>query len=120
MRIKILVNGDPIPAARPRFARGRAYQPRRNVEYRGLVQVAAKSAMGGRAPMTGELSAVVKLYRRFKATARNYGDLDNFLKGIFDGLAGICFGDDSQICRCLVVKFKDSECPRAEIEIEEI
>ena len=118
--IKIEIGGEPIPAARPRFSGRRAYQPKRNVEYRQRVQAAAKLAMFNAAPMTGELSAVVKLYRKYKRTARIFGDVDNHLKALFDGLNQIVFLDDSQICRCVVEKFTDKERPRAAIEITTI
>lgn len=115
--IQIMIEGDPIPASRPRFNGRRCYQPKRNMEYRSLVQASAYAAMFGKQPMTGELSAVVKIYRRFKPTARNFGDVDNHLKAIFDALNKIAYLDDSQICRCLVEKFKDAKRPRVEIEI---
>lgn len=115
LRIEIL--GDVVPAMRPRFGVRRVYQPKRNVEYRQRVQAAARVAMKGAEPMQGELCAVVKLYRKYKSAARNFGDVDNHLKAIFDGLSGIVFEDDSQICRCTVEKFTDKENPRAVIEI---
>ena len=117
--IKIVIDGDPIPAARPRYSVRRVYQPKRNVEYRERVQASAVVSMSGKEPMTGELSAVVKLYRRYKPSARNFGDVDNHLKAIFDGMNKIVFDDDSQITRCVVEKFTDKNQPRAEIEIEE-
>lgn len=67
--------------------------------------------------MTGELEANVKLYRKYKRAARIYGDVDNHLKAIFDGMNSIVFADDSQICRCTVEKFTDKERPRAVIEV---
>lgn len=115
--IKILIEGEPIPAARPRFSGRRAYQPKRNVEYRQIIQTSARQAMKGAEPMTGELSAVVKLYRKYKRAAKIFGDVDNHLKALFDGLNQIAFVDDSQICRCVVEKFTDKERPRTEIEI---
>jgi Holliday junction resolvase RusA-like endonuclease len=84
------------------------------------VQAVAYSAMNGREPMTGELSAVVKLYRRYKTTARIFGDVDNHLKALFDGLNGIVFADDSQIVQCKVSKHTDKKNPRAEIEIRKV
>lgn len=117
--IKIVVTGDAVPAARPRF-NGHAYQPKRNMEYRARVKNAAYSAMAGREPMTGAVAVCVRLYRRYKPTTKQFGDADNHLKAILDGLNQIAFKDDSQICRCLVEKFKDAENPRAEIEIEEL
>ena len=115
--LRIEIEGDPIPAARPRYSVRRVYQPKRNVEYRQQIQAAARVAMKGKEPMSGELCAVVKLYRKYKPAARNFGDVDNHLKAIFDGLSGIVFEDDSQICRCTVEKFTDKENPRAVIEI---
>lgn len=116
-RIKITIEADPIPAARPRFGNGRAYQPARNRAYRDEVQRAAIEAMSGHDMMTGEICATLKLYRRFKPTCRNFGDADNHAKAILDGLNGICFVDDAQIVRLTVEKRKDAEKPRAEIEL---
>lgn len=115
--IRIEILGDVIPAARPRYSVRRVYQPKRNVEYRQQIQAAARVAMKGAEPMSGDLCAVVKLYRKYKPAARNFGDVDNHLKAIFDGLNGIVFLDDSQICRCTVEKFTDKENPRAVIEV---
>lgn len=118
--IRIRVDGDAIPAARPRFGGGRAYQPKRNIEYRRRVQAASKAAMNGAEPLKGEIRASVKLYRRYKATARNFGDVDNHLKALFDGMNQIVFADDSQVVRCVVEKYTDKAEPRAEIEIEQV
>ena len=74
--------------------------------------------MGGRKPLSGEVSATVKLYRRFKPTARIFGDVDNHLKALLDALNGTAFEDDRQIVRCLVEKFMDAIHRREEIELE--
>lgn len=116
----ILISGEPVPAARPRFGNGRAYQPKRNAEYRQRVQAAARAAMKGSPPMTGAIEANVKLFRRFKPTARNYGDFDNHAKALFDGMNQIVFEDDRQIVRCLVEKFQDKVNPRTEVTIRKL
>ena len=116
----ILIGGEPVPAARPRFGNGRAYQPKRNAEYRQRIQTAARAAMNGSAPMTGAIEADVKLFRRFKPTARNFGDCDNHAKALFDGMNQIVFEDDRQIVRCVVQKFQDKDNPRAEVTIEKL
>lgn len=116
--IQIRIEGDVIPAARPRFSGKRAYQPKRNREYREVVQQAARVTMNGREPLTGEVVATVKLFRKYKPTARIFGDVDNHLKALFDGMNQIVFADDAQITKCLVEKFTDKVQPRAEIEIE--
>lgn len=73
--------------------------------------------MDGRNPIQGEVSIVVKVFRRFKPTARNYGDVDNFLKAVFDGLIGVAFDDDRQVVSCHVEKATDKNNPRCEIFI---
>ena len=118
--IKILIEGEPIPAARPRFSHGHAYQPKHNREYRERVTNAARSAMGSKAPLTGAIAAVVKLYRKYKPTSRLSGDVDNHLKALFDGCNKVVFVDDAQITKCVVEKFCDKTNPRAEIEISEV
>lgn len=117
--IRIVIEGDAIPAARPRFSGRRAYQPARNREYRELIQLSARLAMKGAEPISGEICAVVKVYRKYKRTARIFGDVDNHLKALFDGMQGIVFCDDAQIVRCVVEKFTDKDRPRAEIEISQ-
>ena len=117
-RIRILVQAEPVPLARARFSGRHCYQPKRNREYREVVQQAARLAMGGREPLKGEVSATVKLYRKYKPTARNFGDCDNHLKALLDALNGTAFEDDRQVVRCLVEKFTDKGNPRAEIELE--
>ena len=117
--IRLVILGDVIPAARPRFSGRRCYQPKRNREYRERVQSAAKLAMAGASPLKCEICAAVKLYRRYKRSSRIYGDVDNHLKAIFDGLNGIVFVDDAQIVRCVVEKHTDKENPRAEIFLSE-
>lgn len=117
--IRIVIEGEPIPAARPRYSVRRVYQPIRNRQYREQIQIASKAAMKGKEPLSGEISAVVKLYRKYKPAARNFGDVDNHLKALFDGMNQIVFADDSQITKCVVEKFTDKNKPRAEIEIEQ-
>ena len=113
--IKIKIDAEPIPAARPQFGNGRAFQPLKNREYREVLGWAARQVMKDSPPLVGALSVVVKLFRRYEKTSRRFGDVDNHLKAIFDGLQGIVFFDDAQIVRCEVEKHTGS--PHTEIEI---
>lgn len=119
--IKLTIEKDPIPAARPRFnsQRGGVYQPTRTVEYRKEVEQTARLAMKSRPPMTGALEAEINLYRRYRPTSKRFGDCDNHLKALFDGLNGIVFVDDSQLVRVTVTKHEDKTSPRAEIILSE-
>ena len=94
--IKIEIAGDCIPAMRPRFDGRRCYQPARNREYRERVQWSARLAMKGAEPLTCEICAVVRVYRKYRRAAKIFGDVDNHLKAIFDGLSEIVFEDDAQ------------------------
>ena len=118
--IRLEIKGEPIPAARPRISGRGMYQGARNRSYREEIQMAGRLAMKAAAPLTGALSAVVKLYRSYAPTSRRFGDVDNHLKAIFDGLNGIVFVDDAQIVKCVVTKQQDGKNPRAEISIQEV
>ena len=112
--------GDPIPAARPRFSKGHCYQPARNREYRLRVAQAAQNAMQGSKPLEGALSMDVRIYRKYKRTARLYGDVDNHLKALLDGMNGIVFADDGQVVEIAALKCVDKINPRVEVEIHAI
>lgn len=118
MEIRFSVLAEPVPAQRPRFSGRHAYQPKRNREYREVVQAAAVEVMSGREPMTGAVDVTIRLYRKFKPTARNYGDCDNHAKAILDGLNGIVFVDDAQVVRLVIEKYSSKQDARAEIKIE--
>jgi Holliday junction resolvase RusA-like endonuclease len=60
----------------------------------------------------GSLSITLKLYR-----PRKSGDIDNFNKGLFDSMKGICFEDDKQIVELHIYRLDDKQCPRVEIEM---
>ena len=115
--VKIVVEGDPLPAGRPRISGRRCYQSARDKNYREQVKWAARLAMKSSAPMTGAIKAEVKLYRQYRPTSKRFGDVDNFLKAIFDGLNKIVVVDDAQIVSCTVTKHTDRDRPRAEIVI---
>ena len=108
---------EPVPLARPRFARGRVYLPQKSRDYRKILQNSARSAMDNFKPLTGALFCHLNFYRKFKATSRNYGDLDNHVKAVLDALNGICYVDDAQIVEFSGTKHTDKVEPRIEIEI---
>lgn len=108
---------DPIPLARPKFSHGRAYLPPRSRSYRAAVQNIVKELMRRRrlSPLTGELNCRLKFFRKFKPSARNFGDIDNHVKAIFDALQGLLFADVRQIVSVVAQKLKDPDRPRTQI-----
>lgn len=109
---------DPLPQPRPKFSRGRVYQPRRIIDYKEQVQLAALQAMSGKKIFDSAVEVSLKLYRKFSATSRNFGDCDNLAKSICDALRGIVYVDDAQIVKITIEKFTDKANPRAEIAIK--
>lgn len=118
-QIRILVPIEPRPMPRPRFSRGRVYAPKEIVEYKSAIRAAAVTAMKGREPLTGDLSCVVKFYRKFKASSRRFGDGDNLFKAITDALNGVAYFDDAQITRATIEKYQ-SAFPKVEVEIRSV
>ena len=132
--IRIIVDGEPVPQARPRVTRYGAYDPPKCKAYKEQVALTAKVAMRGLLPAQGAIECRVKVFRRIpkswsraKSGAAQRGeilpttkpDTDNYLKGIMDGLKGVTWVDDSQVVR-IVCEKAYSEQPRAVIEIREI
>lgn len=121
--IRFTVHGVPVAKGRPRIGtiagKARAFTPKKTVAYEGLVALAGQEAMAGVAPLGGpvrlEIVAwfpVAASWPKKKRDAALCGALyhtsrpdgDNILKAIGDGLNGVCWGDDSQIAACSVVK----------------
>ena len=116
----ITIPVDPIPQPRPKFGNGRAYQPKRIVEYKEVVKLAGMSAMRERKIIEREIAVTLIFYRKYSPTSRSYGDFDNLAKAVCDALNGIVYKDDSQIVRCVIEKRCDKENPRVEIDVSPI
>lgn len=111
--ISFIVEGNPVPQARPRFTRqGHAYNSDKCKTYREHVALAAKTAMCGRGPISKKtpVRVLVAVFRaRPKRTTNGDApttrpDIDNYAKMILDALNGIVFEDDSQVCEMTVLK----------------
>ena len=113
--ISFTVSGDPIAQPRHKVStRGgfaKAYIPKEHPihAYKEAIQLAAKIAMAGRAPVEGPVLVTV-LFRfgrpksHSKAARSNDNhkqkpDLDNLCKAVLDALNGICWTDDSRVCQ---------------------
>ena len=108
--------GEPVPQSRPRFSRGRCYEPKRCTEFKAKIRQAARIAMKGKTPTENPLSCVIKFYRKYKSTSRRFGDCDNLYKAVTDAMNKIVYQDDSQIVRCSVEKMTD-KVSRIEVKI---
>jgi Holliday junction resolvase RusA-like endonuclease len=118
MEIEFVVNGEPVPKARPRLGKlGNVYTPTRTKAYERQVAyafMAEKNRKGiswdttTSCPMT--ISVVVNFHNgkmksfhvpRDKITRP---DVDNLLKSVMDGLNGVAYMDDCCIYSATIAK----------------
>ena len=127
MRTSLIVYGNPVAQARPKFARQgkfvRCYDPEKSRSFKETVKwqaIEQKAVM-----LTGALEMWLIFYlQRPKSLPKKVvfhtkkPDLDNLVKIIKDALEGICYANDSQISLSREEKLY-SDKPRVEILIIE-
>lgn len=91
-KISFSLNLDIAPAPRPRLGKFGAYMPKAYQDLKSVISDAAKAAMAGTAPLTNKISAQVQFRRKWKATSRRFGDIDNLIKTLFDACNSVVFG----------------------------
>jgi len=111
--ITFVVPGNPLPKERPRFAGGHAYTSDSTRDYEATVALYAREAMGGSAPLEGDLSVSLAFWR----ADRRLVDLDNFCKVVCDAMNGIVWHDDVQIVKLAATKDTDRGRPRVEVRV---
>ena len=123
------VPGKPVPKQRPRMTRsGSVYTPAATTRYERLVAKHARAA--GAAPMTGPVAVdisvrfpIPKSWTKARRLAADGGphtqrpDIDNLQKSVLDGLNGVAFSDDAQVCSVSAVKTWDAACADGCVEI---
>lgn len=138
MKIEFTVLGNPKGKQRPRICRNRGrqitYTPRQTTEYEKLVRASytavSKMFFDKNIPLEISIIALFSVPQSISKRLKNSmlkGDIlptkkpdsDNIIKIILDALNGICYHDDSQICKIYFEK-KYSEIPKVEITIKEI
>jgi Holliday junction resolvase RusA-like endonuclease len=107
--ISFTVDGEVIPKGRPRMTRsGRVYTPKRTKDYELKVKLAAKRAFGDRSVIKGPVFVELIIFRKIPEAKVGKGmegtfcdigsDIDNQIKGIFDGVNGSgVWVDDRQV-----------------------
>lgn len=101
------IYGRAVPQARPRFAFGGVYQPRGSAEYQQRVKQAARDAMGENAPLNCAVAIMLEEIRQHKIKrgwASVRPDLDNIIKALLDGMNGVIYQDDGQVCAIVAIK----------------
>lgn len=115
--VEFVVPGTPVSKARPRVVlrrgRVRTFTPATTRSYERTVALLAQAA--GARPTKSPVRVHLRIYL---PNARRV-DIDNLAKAILDGLNGVAFADDSQVCDLRVEKDIDRAHPRAWVRIEE-
>lgn len=130
--IKLLFEGEPVAASRPRVTRrGWAYNAPKYEAYKSQAQLDARRQYLGE-PLKGALFVKVVFYRsvqksvskaeRQRRLANEHRpvfkpDIDNLFKAITDACTGIIWHDDNQIVSAEIEK-KYSSKPRVEMEVD--
>lgn len=114
---------EPVAKSRPRFSRGRVFTPWKTKSYENHIKVVASSQMNGSPKIEGPIHATLKfIFKRKKSVKRIHHtvkpDLDNLIKAVFDGLNGIAFKDDAQICSISATKVYAVHDGEGEITVE--
>lgn len=135
MEIKLVFPGEPRAVQSFRFTqRGRKYQPKENVEWKGYIRmVATQTLPSGWTPVDCPVRIKKALFvfapvKSLKAAQRRIieaggfvskttkPDLtDNLFKGVIDALTGILYRDDALICGLDGVEKVYGRIPRIEL-----
>ncbi|MDN6291592.1 MAG: RusA family crossover junction endodeoxyribonuclease [Tetragenococcus halophilus] len=134
--IELIIPGEVIAKGRPKFtSRGgyaRAYTPKKTKDYEALVKYYALQLK--QTPLTEAIEVTISVHRvppkswsKKKQREALEGtilptvksDIDNYCKSIIDGLNGILFEDDKQICKLIATK-DYSETDKAVVIIKQI
>lgn len=134
--VHFTVIGEPKAKGRPRFARsGHAYTPKDTIVYENLVRISYMNACGefrfpDDAPLMLEMDCFYPIPKSATKKAKaemetehvyrtKKSDLDNVIKGIQDGVNGVAYRDDNQICEIHARKFYGVN-PRVEVTITQL
>lgn len=118
---RIRIDGEIVPQGRPRFARRGsgmvAYDPKKSKDFKTKVSYMAKSQRKTFFEDAIEIYMIVyrkvpKSWSKKRKSLAKEGkilpftrpDIDNYAKGILDGMNGIVFKDDGLICKLTIEK----------------
>lgn len=132
----LVIPGEAVPQGRPRFGRGRTYDPPKSRKYKEYVRRLAYRNMPSdalRRPLTCPVRLTCVIYRavpkswsrRKRADAiadkirpKTKPDVSNILKGIEDALNGVWYADDSQIVEYGLIGKWYAEEPRVYVRLD--
>lgn len=90
-KVHLIIPGEPVSKARPRFGKGSAYTPKKTVDAEKVIQQAFRDS--GAVKLEGNIVAILTFY----VGGSMLKDLDNMEKLVFDALNKLAYDDDRQI-----------------------
>ena len=112
--LMFFVKAKPV-SSNATYRRGKGsgfFKTQESRDYSDAVRQAGQLAMAGLAPLEG--SVEVELVFRFDSLRP---DIDGPVKGTLDALQGVCYGNDRQVDRLVVVKRLDRENPGVRVRV---
>ena len=113
--MRFTVDGNPIPKQSYRAVKGGGYQPKRVTDWQEHVGWCARTAMGSKDLILGDL----KVTLRFTRDNKRRVDADNLSKAVLDGMNAIVYADDKQIKELHLFVEYDGE-PGVDVEVEQL
>jgi Holliday junction resolvase RusA-like endonuclease len=103
VRVKFMI--DPVAKGRPRVGNGRVFTPAKTRVFENTIKVLAMhyaKTVGFSLPLIGPLEVTVMFHIKKPKTVKREipevkPDLDNLVKGLFDGINGTLWHDDAQV-----------------------
>jgi Holliday junction resolvase RusA-like endonuclease len=132
--VTLIIPGEPVAKARPRWAKWGTYTPKKTVDYEVQVKERFASEYPGFQPLEGALYMTVDTFFAIPASASakkrkamlggeilptKRPDADNVWKTFGDALQGLAFRDDSQIVEARISK-RYSATPRAVVTVRSL
>lgn len=114
-RIEFIIDGNPVPKARPWVTQRGTFTPQATKDWETLVGWSYRQASGPLFP--GLVRVVMHFHYRRKRSERV--DIDNLIKSVLDGLNKVAWDDDAQVRFIMADLAYVKENPRVEMSIEE-
>jgi len=133
--ITIRIPGEPVAQGRPRFGKGRVYDPAKSLNWKAAAQLHLLCAHG-RKPFPRSTPLALHVQAVFSCPKSDYRkrepreirwhtkmiDADNVLKAVMDAGTAILWEDDGQIVMVTLEKYvgAQGEAPYVELVVEEL
>lgn len=101
---EFIIEGQPVPKARPRVYKDHAVTPKKTVDAETRVREAYLADYQNYPVFEGNVTLMCRFYLQDNRRV----DVDNLLKLVQDALNGVAFKDDSQITRVVAYKITPS------------